>query len=67
MEREKIDYKSTTQTIAGICKFIMDSYVQVGETFFNTENELATEEKYEKLKGWRAMGLWDYKLPDIFD
>ena len=45
----------------------MDSYVQVGETFFNTENELATEEKYEKLKGWRAMGLWDYKLPDIFD
>ena len=41
--------------------------MQVGETFFNTESELATEEKYEKLKGWRAMGPWDYKLPDIFD
>jgi hypothetical protein len=66
-EREKIDYKSITQTIADICKFIMDSCVQVGETFFNTESELATQEKYEKLKDWRVMGLQDYELPDIFD
>jgi hypothetical protein len=28
----------------------MDSCMQVGETFFNTESELATEEKYEKLR-----------------
>jgi hypothetical protein len=27
----------------------------VGETFFNMESELAMEEKYEKLKDWRAM------------
>jgi hypothetical protein len=48
-EKEKIDHKSITQTIADICKFIMDSCVQVGETFFNTESELATE-KYEKFR-----------------
>ena len=45
----------------------MDSCVQVGEMFFNMESELATEEKYEMLKDWRAMGLEDYKLPDIFN
>ena len=49
-EREKIDHKSINQTIADICKFIMDSYVKVGETFFNTESEMVTEEKYKKLK-----------------
>ena len=46
-EREKINYKSITQTIADICKFIMDSYVQVGQMFFNMESELVME-KYEK-------------------
>ena len=45
----------------------MDSYVQVGEMFFNTESELVKEEKYEKLRDWRTMGLTDYKLSDIFD
>jgi hypothetical protein len=57
-EKEKID-KSITQTIADICKFIIDSCEQDGETFFNTESELAMKEKYEKLKDWRAMGLQD--------
>ena len=66
-EREKIDYNNITQTIADICKFIMDSYVQVGETFFNTENELATEEKYVKIRNWRTMlDITDYKLSNIF-
>jgi hypothetical protein len=45
----------------------MDSYVQVGETFFNTESELATEEKYEKFRDRRTISLTDYKLLDIFD
>ena len=49
-EREKINYKSITQTIVDICKFIMDSDMQDGEMFFNMESELATEKKYKKLK-----------------
>jgi len=65
--REKRSTKSIAQTIADICKFITDSCIQVRKTFFNTESELAMEEKYEKLRDWRTMGLTDYKLPDIFD
>ena len=55
-----------TQTVADICKFVMDSCVHVGRTFFNKEGELATAEKYERLRNWSNMlRVPDYMLPDF--
>jgi hypothetical protein len=36
--------------------------------FFNMESELATTEKYERIRNWRTMlDMTDYKLLHIFD
>ena len=66
--KEKVDNKRITQTIADICKFVTDDCVHIGGTFFNTNSELAMEEKYERLRNWRTMlDMTDYKLSDVFD
>jgi len=46
----------------------MDECCYVEGKFFNAESELATEEKYEKLRNWRTsdLDMNDYRLPDIF-
>ena len=62
-----MDSRNITQTVANICKFVMDKCCYVGGKFFNAESELGTE-KYEKLRNWRTsdLDMNDYRLPDIF-
>jgi len=63
-----VDSRNITQTVANICKFVIDECCYVGGKFFNIESELGTEEKYEKLRNWRTsdLDMNDYRLPDIF-
>jgi hypothetical protein len=67
--KKKVDSRDITQTVADICKFVMDECCHVGGKFFYAESELATEEKYEKLRNSRTSNLDmnDYRLSDIFD
>ena len=62
-----MDSRNITQTVANICKFVMDECCYVEGKFFNAESELGTE-KYEKLRNWRTsdLDMNDYRLPDIF-
>ena len=54
------------QIISDICKFVTDECCHVGGKFFYTESELATKEKYVKIRNWRTdLDMNDYKLPDI--
>ena len=63
-----MDSRSITQAIADICKFVTDECCHVGGKFFYAESELATEEKYVKLRSWRIdLDMNNYKLPDIFE
>lgn len=48
--KENFDHKNINQTEADIYKFITDSCMHVGRPFFNQESELATAEKYEKIR-----------------
>jgi len=68
-ERERIDHRTITQTVADICKFVTDECCHVGGTFFNNKSELGMAEKYVKLRHWRSndLDMNDYKLPDIFE
>lgn len=66
-EKKKVDEKNHTQTVAEICKCIMDDCVDAEGKFFYAESELGSAEKYEKLCNWRTMlNMKDYTLPDIF-
>jgi len=61
-----VDKRIITQIVADICKFVTDECCHVGGKFFYTESELATKEKYVKLRNWRTdLDMNDYKLPDI--
>ena len=68
-EKETIDRRNITQTVADICKFVTDQCCHVDGRFFYIGSELATEERFEKLRNWRTSGLDmnDYRLPDIFE
>jgi hypothetical protein len=67
VERRKVDKTIIAQTIAEICKFVTNQCFHVEEKFFYDESELATEEKYVKLRNWRTdLDMNDYKLPDLF-
>ena len=61
-----MDKRIITQIVADICKFVTNECCHVGGKFFYTESELATKEKYVKLRNWRTdLDMNDYKLPDI--
>jgi len=61
-----VDKRIITQIVADICKFVTNECCHVGGKFFYTESELATKEKYVKLRNWRTdLDMNDYKLPDI--
>jgi hypothetical protein len=49
-QKEKVDSRNITQTIADICKFVTDKCCHVGGSFFYAESDLGMEEKYEKLR-----------------
>jgi len=66
--RERVDSISINQTIADICKFVTDDCCHVGGKFFYAESELATEDKFVKLRNWRSdLDMNDYKLPDLLE
>ena len=69
MEKETIDRRNIKQTVGDICKFVTDQCCHVDGQFFYIGSELATEERFEKLRNWRTSGLDmnDYRLPDIFE
>ena len=63
-----MDSTSFTQTVTDICKFVTNECCHVGGKFFYAESELATEEKYVKVRNWRTdLDMNDYKLSDLFE
>ena len=61
-----MDHSTITQTVSDICKFVTDEYCYVDGKFFTADSQLATEEKYVKLRNWRTqLKMDDYKLPDL--
>jgi len=63
-----VDSTSFTQTVTDICKFVTNECCHVGGKFFYAESELATEEKYVKVRNWRTdLDMNDYKLSDLFE
>ena len=62
-KRSRVDHSTITQTISNICKFVTDECCYVDGKFFDTDSELATEEKYVKLRNCRTdLDMNDYKL-----
>ena len=50
-----------------ICKFLTES-AHEGRTFFNKENELAKDPKFERVRNWSTMlEIKDYLLPALAD
>ena len=67
-KRSRVDHSTITQTVSDICKFVTDEYCYVDGKFFTADSQLATEEKYVKLRNWRTkLDMNDYKLPDLFE
>ena len=67
-KKTKVDSTSFTQTVTDICKFVTNECCHVGGKFFYAESELATEEKYVKVRNWRTdLDMNDYKLSDLFE
>ena len=49
-----------------ICKFLTES-AHEGRTFFNKENELALDPKFEKIRNWSTkLEIKDYLLTNLF-
>ena len=63
-----MDNTAITQIVFDICKVVTDECCYVDGKFFNAESELATEEKYVKLRNCRTdLDMNDYKLLDLFE
>ena len=61
-----VDNSTITQIVSDICKFVTDECCHVDGKFFNAESELATKEKYMKLRNWRTdLDMNNYKLPEL--
>jgi hypothetical protein len=53
--------------IADICKFVTEA-THEGRTFFNKENELANDSKFERVRNWSNMlEIKDYVLSALAD
>ena len=64
--RSRLDKASMNQTVFDICKFATDACCQVEGTCFYAESELATDDKFVKLRNWRTqLNMKDCKLPEL--
>ena len=64
--RKKVD-QNFRQTVADICKFVIE-WAHEGRSFFNKENELAKDPKFERVRNWSTMlEIKDYLLPALAD
>ena len=54
------------QIISDICKFVTDECCHVGGLAFCDESDLATDDKFVRLRNWRTqLNMKDYKLPEL--
>ena len=57
-----------TQIISDICKFATGECCHIEGKLFNDESELATDDKFMKLRNWRTdLNMNDYKLSDLLE
>ena len=49
-----MDKLTINQTISDICKFVTDECCHVGGIGFYDESELATNDKFMRLRNWRT-------------
>ena len=53
--------------IVDFYRFIMhDIFIEMTITSFYHDSELATENKFEKIRAWEKLFIKDYKLPICF-
>ena len=64
--RSSVDKASINQIVSNICKFVPDKCCHVGGTCFYAESELATDDKFVKLRSQRTqLNMKDYKLLEL--
>ena len=52
--------------ISDICKFVIDECCHVGGLAFYDKSNLATDDKFVRLRNWRTqLNMKDYKLPEL--
>ena len=63
--RSRVDKYVINQIISDICKFVTDECCHVGGLAFYDESDLATDDKFVRLRNWRTqLNMKDYKLPN---
>ena len=61
-----MDKITINQIISDICKFVTDECCHVGGLAFYDESDLATDDKFVRLRNWRTqLNMKDYKLPEL--
>ena len=61
-----VDKRIITQIVADICKFVTDECCHIGGIGYYDESELATNDKFVRLRNWRTqLNMKDYKLPEL--
>ena len=64
--KSRVDKLTINQTISDICKFVTDECCHVGGLAFCDESDLATDDKFVRLRNWRTqLNMKDYKLPEL--
>jgi hypothetical protein len=59
--KEQTNQHCFKQTVADICKFVLDQCVHEGRAFFNKDSPLGEDSKYKKHRKWSTMlRLKDY-------
>ena len=61
-----MDKLTINQTISDIYEFVTDECCHVGGLAFYDESDLATDDKFVRLRNWRTqLNMKDYKLPEL--
>ena len=64
--KSRVDKITINQIISDMCKFVTDECCHVGGLAFCDESDLATDDKFVRLRNWRTqLNMKDYKLPEL--
>ena len=64
--RSRVDKYVINRIISDICKFVTDECCHVGGLAVCAESDLATDDKFVRLRNWRTqLNMKDYKLPEL--
>ena len=64
--RLRVNKYVINQIISDICKFVTNECCHVGGLTFYDESDLATNDKFMRLRNWRTeLNMKDYKLPEL--